>query len=220
LKIQVTSVAGGLCTITSDTQNGVRFSSGPAVLLASPNPQDVILFATGVAAAAGPFTYAITGIGSTGTCSVSQTYAAAPTTTGFIKANIDGGALTTFSSAASVVLIPLGGGESITITADNGPIESFNVPIISTSAITQGTAYTVNQLLSGIVINANYTTATSVDYFATSDPTPQLINPFTIKFTSITATRAIGTFSGNLLDNNGAGPGIKTFTNGTFDLPF
>jgi hypothetical protein len=219
LKIQVTSVAGGLCTISSDNQNAVTFST-TTVLAASPTPQDVILNASGVAGAAGSFTYTITGVGATGACSVNQTYSNAPATTGFIKANIDAGALTTFSSAASVVLIPLGAGQSITITADNGPTESFNCSLLSTSAITQGTVYTVNQLLSGNVINANYTTPTNADYFATSDPTPQLVNPFTIKFTSITATRAIGTFSGNLLDNNGAGPGIKTFTNGTFDLPF
>jgi hypothetical protein len=219
LKIQVTSVAGGACTITSDNQNGVTFS-GSAVLAASPTPQDVILNTSGTPLVAGPFTYAITGVGGTGACSVSQTYTGAPAATGFIKANINGGALTTFSSAASVVLIPLGGGQSIIISADNGPIESFNASLISTSAITQGTVYNVNQLLSGNVINANYTTTTNADYFATSDPTPQLVNPFTIKFVSITATRATGTFSGNLLDNNGAGPGIKTFTNGTFDLPF
>lgn len=219
LKIQVISVAGGACTISSDNQNGVTFS-GSAVLAASPTPQDVILNASGTPGLSGPFTYTITGVGGTGTCSVIQTYTAAPATTGFIKANINGGALTTFSSAASVVLIPLGGGQSIIISADNGPIESFNTSLISTSAITQGTVYNVNQLLSGNAINANYTTTTNADYFATSEAIPQLVNPFTIKFVSITATRATGTFSGNLLDNNGAGPGTKTFTNGTFDLPF
>jgi hypothetical protein len=219
LKIQVTSVAGGSITLTSDIQNGVTFS-GSVVLTASPTPQDVILNASGTPAIAGTFAYTITGVGGTGTCSVTQTYTAAPAATGFIKANINGGPLTTFSSSPSVVSIPLGGGESLIITADNGPTESFNCSLLSTSAIIQGTAYNVNQLLSGNIINANYTTAASVDYFATSDPTPQLVNPFTIKFISITATRATGTFSGNLLDNNGAGPGIKTFTNGTFDLPF
>jgi hypothetical protein len=220
ITLSVTPATTGSYTITTNLVNGVSyigFGNFPTTAT-----QNVDLFASptnNTPTASGPFVYTTTG-GTVACTNVSVTYTAAPATTGFIKANIDGGALTTFSSAPSVVLIPVGSGQQITISADNGSIESFNASVLSTSIIGQGTLYNVNQLLNGNVVTANYTTPTNLDYFAITDVTPQLVNPFTIKFISITATRATGTFSGNLLDNNGAGPGVITFTNGTFDLPF
>jgi hypothetical protein len=218
LKIQVTSLAGGFYTITSDTQNGVRFS-GAGVLAASPTPQDVILFASGIAAAAGTFTYTITGVGGTGACSVSQTYTAAPATTGFIKANIEGATtFTTFNNNLMVDLTPFLNQPSIQIIGDINPTGFGNIDLSVTvpGGVQVNTDYSVSALTG--LFSYNYEDITGAAF--SSDTPNSLANPFKVRFSISTTNHVVGTFSGALYDNMGAGPGFKTFTNGSFDITF
>jgi hypothetical protein len=218
LKIQVTSVAGGACTITSDNQNGVTFS-GSAVLAASPTPQDVILNASGTPLVAGPFTYAITGVGGTGACSVSQTYTGAPAATGVITAFVNGSTtLSTFNLNASGDLTSTGGNSSLVITGETS--SASNSPFITLSVNKAGTIDV------GTYTASSFTNAAFGQYDDTAGNTfnASLIGgTLTINVTSITTTaplRIKGTFSGTMKDGSGLGTNTAVFTTGNFDVPY
>ena len=224
VRIQVTSTAGGSYNLTSTTANNVTFT-GSGVLAASPNPQNVILFASaGPANASGSFTYTITGTGGTGTCSITQTYSAAPTmaldtinfTVGSTVFRFNQNTLADYVTDPSIpnyTFLAITGDSSSTSTNPTFGLAIGN----STGTITPGT-YTVNQGPATIV-GANYTDNTGNDFSAFTDifsPIPQM-PPFTINVTSINAVRVRGTFFGPLEDSSGV---IKTVVNGFFSVAF
>ena len=227
VRINVTSVAGGSYNITTSTttgSNGVTFT-GSGVLTASPNPQSVTLFASGTPASAGPFTYTLTGAGITSTCTFTQTYSTATTPNGTITFKV--GTVTktfNFSNSADTSIItppppaPPGNYYELYVTGDvsGTSSESFNFNIIKSSPyFTNGSMYTVNQLMQAIALNINYTDSTGDVYSAATDGTNQ--SPaFSITITSINAARVVGTFSGPLKNTVGT---IITAMQGTFDLP-
>ncbi len=220
ITINVTPATTGTYSITTNTVNGVSFVG--AGNFATAVTQNVDLYASttnNTPTAAGTFTYTTNG-GTAACTNVSVIYTAASGGgggTGFIKCSIDGGPISTFDSNPLVVSVLTG--ISYQISADNASGDSFDASVLSpTFGI--GTTYTINQILSGVAVDANYTLSTGTIYSAQTGATPVLVSPFTITFTSITATRAVGTFSGVLKDNGGVGPGSKMITNGTFDLPF
>jgi hypothetical protein len=221
VRINVTSVAGGsynITTATTTSSNGVTFA-GSGVLAASPNPQSVTLFASGTPVASGPFTYTLTGSGVTSTCTFMQTYSIMPVaSTDSIVASIDG-VYRTFKIRDSARLdnTTFAGYTTIGISGENNTAgdESFSLVVAKMGASLPAGTYTVNQGPTAVVF-ADYSTLTN-SYMVFTDTIPQ--NPgFTITITSITSTRVIGTFSGKISDNAGAGPGFKTVTNGIFSV--
>ncbi len=221
--IQVTSINGGSYTITSNTtvnNNGVFFSNS-GYLNPSPNPQNVVLFASNsTAAAEGTFTYTLTGSGTS--CTFNRVYtAAAPVVMDTITANING-VFTTFNenSGSGLDSTTLPGYTLLVIGGDNAQTgtKGMYFGIGNTTGVFTAGTYTVNQ---GplIVVAAQYTDANAVDYTASTDPTFTPQNPFfSITITSINATRIRGTFTGPVKDNNGAGPGVVNVTNGFFSV--
>ena len=86
------------------------------------------------------------------------------------------------------------------------------------TSVTPG-MYNVNQFPTAFV-GASYSNQTT-DYTAQSDinfPPATQTPGFTITITSITATRVIGTFSGRVFDNQGAGPGFRNISGGSFSV--
>ena len=59
-----------------------------------------------------------------------------------------------------------------------------------------------------------YNTPTAAFWYGIST-----VNPVTIVITSITSNNVKGTFYGRVYESSGWGPGFKTITEGTFDVP-
>lgn len=135
-----------------------------------------------------------------------------------IVATIDG-SNTTFKIRDSAKLdnksIP--GYSAIEIFGDNNTAgdETFTLVVAKMGTTVTPGIYTVNQGPATIVA-ADYATLTN-DFTAVTGTSPQSPG-FTITISSITSTKVIGTFSGKILENGGAGPGFKTVTNGVFSV--
>ncbi|MFN0081385.1 MAG: hypothetical protein ACKVOM_02615 [Ferruginibacter sp.] len=224
--INVTSIAGGPYTITTNTtasSNGVTYV-GSGVLAASPNPQSVTLVASGTPTAAGPFTYTLTGTGVTSTCTFTQTYSPA-TANATISFNI-GTVLKTFNFAtvadSSVMASPAPGPPGnffiLQIEGDAAPSsqESFYLGVAKLAPyFSNGSTYNVNQFLQSTLLEVAYTDNTGGVYRAETDGTTQT-PAFSITITNITPTQVTGTFAGPLRRSTGA---TITVTNGAFSLP-
>ena len=227
VQINVTSVAGGSYSITTSTtasSNGVVFA-GSGILQASAIPQMVTLYASGTPTTSGPFTYTLTGTGVTSSCIFIQTYSVATTTNGTLKFNI-GSVTKTFNflNSADTSLVtpppaaPPGNYYILSVAGDAGSpsqeMFSFNIGKAA-PYFTNGTTYTVNQLMQSIILNVTYTDGSGTIYNAATDASTQ--NPaFSITISSITTTRVIGTFTGPVKNSSGM---IITITQGSFDLP-
>jgi hypothetical protein len=217
--ITATSTGAGSYMITTAPVNGVTFTATGTFTNASTQP--ITLFAQGTPTASGPFSYATAG--GTGSCTFSVTYTPAtpPPGGGTITMVIGGGPVKTFNFAAIADTLSQGGaGYALTIAgdADATGIETFDASVLKSGAyFTSGSSYNVNQLLSGILVDANYTDSTGNDFSITSGGAPQSPG-FTFTITTITPIRVTGTFSGTLTDAAG-GTATKVITNGTYDLP-
>ena len=217
VRISVTSAAGGSYSITSTTANNVTFT-GNGVLAASPNPQNVTLYASStIADSAGLFTYTITGAGGSGTCTISQTYSAAPVSGGTITATV-GGVPTTFNVSATVDTTSFFGQPMISVTGDKDltGVENISFSVTSISGnLMQNVPYSVNSFTA--VVNCDYTSSAPVDYNAINSGATQT-NPFTVTFTLIANNHIKGKFMGRVTEVNGTA--TKDFILGDFDLTY
>ncbi len=131
--------------------------------------------------------------------------------------NVNNGADTTFTTLPPP--LPAGNFYVLSLFGDAAALpsqETFYIDLAKPAPyFTNGSTYTVNQILTSIFLDAVYTDAAGVDYNATTDLTIQ-VPAFTMTITTITPTRVTGTFSGPLKNATG---GIITATLGTFDLP-
>lgn len=227
VQINVTSVAGGSYSITTSTtasSNGVVFA-GSGILPASAIPQMVTLYASGTPITAGPFTYTLTGTGVTSSCIFNQTYSVATTANGTLKFNI-GSVTKTFNflNSADTSFVtpppaaPPGNYYVLSVAGDAGSpsqeMFSFNI-VKAAPYFSNGTTYTVNQLMQSIILKVTYTDGSGTIYNASTDTSTQ--NPaFSITISNITTSRVIGTFTGPVKNSSGM---IITITQGSFDLP-
>lgn len=215
--ISVNVTTAGLYNINSTTVNGISFAGSG--LFTTTGPQSVLLYASGTPAAPGSFDFPVTGGGNT--CTIFVPVSGTPTD--FITCKIDG-VFTTFNVNATAGLdnstgFPILGIDGSSTTTSIDPSISLGIVKLMGGSILAGT-YTVNQVATGITVSCDYNDAASVNFFAGSDPLNQSQSPaFTITITSITATRVVGTFSGPVKDNGGAGPGGKNITEGVFNVP-
>ncbi len=207
----------GSYSISTPTVNGVSFAGSG--LLAATGSQQIVLYAIGTPGSSGSFNYDVTGGGNVCIVSVPVSGAA----TDYITCKIDGVA-TTFNVDATAGLT---NGAGLTIlsvdgnTAASATNPSINLSITKTNggSVTAG-VYDVNQLAASNIVSCDYNDAASVNFFAGTEALNQSQNPaFTITITSITATRVVGTFTGTVKENNGAGPAGRSITEGVFNVP-
>lgn len=215
ITINVTSP--GTYSISSTIVNGISFAG--AGLLTTTGNQPVILYATGTPTTTGSFDFPVTGGGST--CSFAVPFSGTPTD--FITCKIDG-VFTTFYINATAGLdngtgFPILSIDGSSTSSSINPSISLGIVKLTGGSILAG-SYTVNQFAAGITLSADYNDAASTNFFAGTDPLNQSqAPPFTITISSITATRVVGTFSGPVKENNGAGPAGKNITEGLFNVP-
>ena len=206
LTLEVDVVSTGTFICSTPFVNGISFKKTGT--FTSTGLQTIVLEATGTPLAAGTFMY----FNQTSVFSVCWIEITAfPASTDIINCKIDG-TLTNFNTLASAVSASP---DQLLITglASPGSNEKIFLKITKTSGnITAGT-YT--DQTPGVSLLVKYDDPALNSWEAISgSPTP-----FTIIISSLNSTRAIGTFSGTLKNNAGAGPGSKTITAGTFDVP-
>jgi|GEM_PF-476239 len=225
LDVNVTSV--GTYSISSGASvNGVTFSKTGT--FSATGTQTIVLPASGTPAATGAFNYTINGItGATGSCPFSITAVAG--SPGFYSCKIDGVYMEFTDRAkgdnddSGTPYLYLNG---YTGPPTGGTVPQFQIFITNNNnaAVAAGT-YNENGFLlpNGYRIEIDYTAENpdmSVTIWNTSSnilPPPH--PPFTVTITSVTATRVIGTFSGQLTNTLQGSTILKTVTEGVFNLP-
>jgi hypothetical protein len=220
VEIQVAVTTPGSYIIGSDTVNGYHFRATGVFSL--PGSYTVRLLGNGRPLANRIDAFVASFGGSE--CFFEVTVATATSgggggTSNFLEAQLDG-AVNSFNNSPSALLISGIGVQSLTITgtSSTGRALTLNVSKTNTLPITAG-IYTVNQISTGIVLGCVYAESVSAVFSAQSNPVSTQNPAFTIEITSISSTRVVGTFLGPVKDNNGAGPGTKTLTQGRFDVP-
>lgn len=217
ITINVSVTSAGSYAISSPVINGMSFSG--TGLFSTTGAQQVTLYANGTPVSSGSYNYDISA--GSNTCTVSIPVTGAPTD--YITCKIDGvftefnvNATAGLSNASGPSILSIDGSASATST---DPSISLQIVKSMGGSVTPAT-YNVNQLSTGIALTCDYFDAASTNYFAGSDANNQNQNPaFTITVTSLSATRCVGTFSGPVRENNGAGPGQKNITEGIFNVP-
>ena len=229
IKIDVTTA--GAYNIVTNIVNGLSFSA-TGVFTTTGTGIPVTLIAAGTPLAAGTTT--LKPAVNAANCSFDVTIAPAPVVTGIYSCKIDGVA-TTFTESASAGLT-----EALT----NAPylategykdanLDSYFRIFISNNdqtAVKTGTYdekhYVPTSATSlGYRIEVDYSVlnadlSTTIWNTSSNIPTISPNNPaFTIIVTSLTATRAKGTFSGKLTNLLQGSTAFKTITEGVFDLP-
>ncbi|MFT3934923.1 MAG: hypothetical protein QM726_14960 [Chitinophagaceae bacterium] len=229
IKVNVTTA--GTYNIVTNIVNGLSFA-GTGVFTNAGTDIPVTLTASGTPTAAGTTTLK-PAIGAN-TCSFDITVAAAPVGgTAVYSCKIDGVAMTFIEGAVAGNKDALSGDPELSLEGySNANHEAqFQIFISNNdkSAVAAGT-YDGNHFIPssptslGYRIEIDYT-AKNADLSTTIWNTASKFQPtdnnpaFTITVTSVTATRAKGTFSGKLTNTLEGSNKTKTITEGTFDLP-
>ena len=215
LTIPITASTAGSYSITSSF-NGILFSGSGSITTGA---QTITLAGSGTPEFSGTLPSSIT-VG-TNICNYSIDFlpGSAPTTD-YLRCTIDS-VSTNFNvnligrdtSVSTVNSLSIDGAVS---ALDNSPTLSLNLNNLL-GPITTGT-YNLISLTNPnpIFVYPIYDDGTDSWTQSTSDQP----GSFTIIVTAITSNRITGTFSGTLYGANGAGPDIKTFTNGEFSVPY
>lgn len=215
INVNVTTV--GSYSITTANIVGLVFSANG--LFTATGPQTITLSASGTPNNSGTYAFPVNHAGTS--CLFNVTISGTPTD--FITCKIDG-VFTTFNINASAGLdnstgFPILSIDGSSVNTSFDPSISLGITKAFGGSIVPGT-YTVNQSASGITLGCDYTDAAGTSFLALTDINNQNQNPaFTIIITSFTSSRLVGSFSGPVKDNNGAGPGIKNITEGVFNVP-
>jgi hypothetical protein len=215
IDVNVTTL-GSYSVNTGAAVNGVVFSTSG--VFTTTGVQTITLTSTSTPTpTAGSFSYTPSGAGG---CGFSVTYAGGGGGGDFLKSTINGGAVVNFNEGLIATNTPgsspipsafltsgdvnATGNESLSITAldDIAAVSARNYPNITIANFFNGCAIT-------------YTDAAGVDWSSSLLTS----NTFTLNITLINATKATGSFSGKVYDNNGSGPGFKTL-NGSFSVTF
>ena len=221
LPVNVTAI-GSYTITTLPAVNGISFSKSGN--FTSIGAQTLVITAAGIPTVAGPFSYTLTGSG--GPCTFSIT--AVTGTPAIYSCKIDG-SYTEFTDRANADIDDLGS-PYLYLNGYTGPPNGSTVPQFQifitkndNSPVGTGT-YNENGFLipNGYRIEIDYTVLNpdlSVTIWNTSSNILPPPHPaFTIIVTSVTATRVIGTFSGQLTNTLQGSTLFKTITEGVFNL--
>ena len=215
--VQVNVSVIGSYTLATNTVNGMAFSKSGTFTVTG--LQNVTLQGSGTPLTAATST--LTPQIGASSCTFSVTVGAASSADIF-QCKI-AGVLNTFTDLADGVYPQLGdllisGGKLYSSFPDEFILEIDKSSTGGT--VTTGTYVNTlaGSIAGGYILSAVYTDGSNAHWapasiFAT---TP---DPFTIIITSLTATRVVGTFSGTVRDNFGAGTNTKIITEGVFNLP-
>jgi hypothetical protein len=219
--INVNVTSPGNYAIATTTANGISFSASGTFNLTG--PQQVTLTGTGTPAVAGSFNYPLSGGGNTCTFSITSA-------SGLFTCKIDG-VFTNFSSSGVANILEMGTGTPylhlLGLAGPPGPSvpqAEFWITNNNNSPILPG-SYNENGyfLPNGYLISINFNLLSPgpgiYPWGTYSNVTPPLNPPFTVVVTSVTATRAIGTFSGQIQTTAVSGLPNKIITEGAFNLP-
>ena len=198
----------GLYSVTTNNANGVTFSASG--VFSGTGAQTITLTSTNTPTAAGPFTYTPSG----GGCAFDVTYTSGPPPpTSFLKCTVSG-LVTNFNSGLLAVGDMAAGQLSISGNNSDGGSGDIQLSLINMSGpLTNGnynniSAFNTNKGCLFVYNSGAYISSVSN------------ANSFLVTLTSITATTAIGTFSGTIYDNSGAGPGTKSIAAGSFSITY
>lgn len=218
--IQVNVTTPGAYSISTNTANGISFSASGT--FTTTGLQNVILTGSGTPTAEGSNTFTLNSNG----CSFSVTVAAAPAGAAIYKCKING-TLIDFSEQANATTKNTAVNPVTSLlnvigvnTASTSQQFSINIMKANGSDITPGTynekGFTGTS--SGYYIGVIYSKDV-IELYQTISNAAGTTNPsFSIVVTSVTSTRAKGTFSGKLAATGG-GTATVTVTEGVFDVP-
>ena len=227
LKVNVTTA--GSYNIVTNIVNGISFSAS-GVFTTTGTDVPVTLVAAGTPLAVGTTTLKP---GGASTCSFNIPVVAAPISAGTYSCKIDGVATTFTEQAAAGTREALTNNPNLSTDGykDSSHDSKFQI-FISNNDLTAVGAGTYDEkhyvptspTALGYRIEVDYTALNadlSTTIWNTSSNLPIFpANPaFTIVVTSVTATRAKGTFSGKLTNTLQGSNAFKTITAGVFDLP-
>jgi hypothetical protein len=215
--IAVNVTTAGSYSVTTGAANGVTFSGSG--IFASTGANLITLTSTNTPTAAGPFNYTPSGAGG---CGFSVTYTGGGGGGGgdFIKFSVNGGPVLTFATdiiksydnssapydvSFSADITSGGDNFEITVTDENNPVV-IGVDYFNDNLLSPTTKY----------CEIVYSTGGGFPFGSSLS----VSNDFKVKFTTLNATSAIGTFSGKVYENFGAGPSSKTISNGSFSITF
>ncbi len=223
MTINVNVITTGTYTITTSPTtggpDGVTFSA--AGLFSSTGLKTITLRGNGTPIRPAIVFYNITSPQATNTtpCNAAVYY-------DFLQISIDGSALRNFSFNSGATndnstvpgykLIAMGGDAAF--TGNESIYLAIGVPTASTFPIPPPTSiYSVNDFTK--YAGADYTDASlpSIDYLTFPMPPTIQTTPLTISISFLSASRIEGSFTGNVKDNSGVGPGVKLIS-GSFGL--
>lgn len=228
VEIKVDVTTAGSYNITTSTENGMSFSAS-GNFTTTGNGQVVTLRGSGTPDTAG--TVSLTPEFGGSACSFDVTVATAPPVApGVLTCKIDG-VFTSFYDRAEAQTIDGLGMQYLYLTGYTDVPNGSNVPQLQLfvtkndkSAVTTGT-YNVDGYLSltGYRIEVDYHVVNADQSVTIWNTSSTILNPpnppFEIKVTTLTATRAKGTFSGKIQEAGGGNSTLKTVSEGVFDLP-
>jgi hypothetical protein len=220
--VPLTVTAPGSCTLSTNSLNGVVFS-GSKILTATPAIQFITLYASPSVAptASGPFSYTI----GTSSCTANVIYLPASgggSATNIFKARIGSATAgyTSFNFSNTASGYNNSNSEvKLVGSSANGP-EDISLLITKVGgSFVINTDYNVNQFLS-VNFLCDYQDPLGMNFISEPDPlNPPVANPLTIRFSVLNSTKAVGTFSGNMVEDP-AGTAIVSFFSGEFDITF
>lgn len=227
VKLDVTTA--GSYTLQTDVVNGISFSA--TGILAAGAGQTVILNGTGTPTSQG--TFVLTPQFGSSSCTFSLTVdVAPPVTPGVYTCKIDGVFLA-FNDRSGFSTDDGFGGiqlylDGYTSPANGGSVPELQLFIINNNKTSVKTgSYNVDGFAfggpSGYEIEIIYHEVNpdqSTTLWNTGSSILLTNPPFTIKVTSVSATRVKGTFSGTITNMTQGSTIKRTVTEGTFDLPF
>ncbi len=208
ITISVNVTTAGSYSITSSIANGCSFSGSGTLALGN---QNIVLTGSGTPINSGPVSFNVS-LGSSN-CSIPVTFLpGVPPPTDYLKCKIDGVTKTFYvnlDADDTPILLPFG--VAVSGEAATGSPEYLDLTVNS-----------ISQIAAGVYLNPFGLSFSTSQYFDTNgdgwQPAGNSSPAFSVVVTSITATRIMGTFSGQYKSQNGTGTLSKQFTNGEFSV--
>lgn len=212
VQLNVTVTTAGTYDISTTSNDGITFSGTGT--FAGTGPQTVTLTASGTPSAQGDYNFTAGAAG----CVFSVTVAPGSTSgTDYIRCKIDGVDKTFNDGALGVDIFGLSLAINGSENAASSTTGNFSITLTNLTGTIDAGTYTINLLGKNCMIVYVPDASSSSTAWATA--TASQPGGFTVELTENTATRASGTFSGTLYDNNGNGTNTKSITNGEFSVP-
>lgn len=215
IKLGVNVIVAGTYSVTTNSDNGVSFSASG--VFSGTGAQTITLTSTNTPTVSGQFFYT-----PSGGCKFDITYTSGPPPpANFFTCKING-VVTNFNTNLNGFSDQTASPYTFSVSGENsgGGVDNFAISLTDNA----------NPIVNGGIYKNITATNTNKGCFITYSPVFGSLNPFfssplnnnsfTVTITSITATKAIGSFDGTIYDNFGMGPGSKSITAGSFSIGY